>query len=207
MDAQVRTRAGFPAGRGGRAIAAPVYHRILVPLDHTELDRLAVSHAAAMGKLYGARIYLLHVEEGVTSQVYGQEASTAEVEVGEEYLERIAQSLRDQGVSVETAITHSASPTKEILRYAKEINAGSGDHGRARARRAEGFDLRHHNQPGAASSGRADADRSSRKGLKGAAFRRWDRLSQSCVTGEQENPWCPLNLRGINKISWHVTCS
>ena len=78
-----------------------------------------MSHAAAMGKLYGARIYLLHVEEGVTSQVYGQAASTAEVEAGEEYLERIAQSLRDQGVSVETAITHSASPTKAILRYAR----------------------------------------------------------------------------------------
>ena len=105
----------------GAEVAAPVYHRILVPLDHTVLDRLAVSHAAAMGKLYGARIYLLHVEEGVTSQVYGQAASTAEVEAGEEYLERIAQSLRDQGVSVETEITHSVSPTKAILHYAKEI--------------------------------------------------------------------------------------
>ena len=105
----------------GAEIAAPVYHRILVPLDHTVLDRLAVSHAAAMGKLYGARIYLLHVEEGVTSQVYGQAASTAEVEAGEEYLERIAQSLRDQGVSVETEISHSVSPTKAILHYAKEI--------------------------------------------------------------------------------------
>jgi manganese transport protein len=105
----------------GAQIAAPVYQRILVPLDHTALDSLAVSHAAAMGKLYGARIYLLHVEEGVTSQVYGQASSTAEVELGEVYLERIAQSLRIQGVDVETSITHSASPTKEILRYAKEI--------------------------------------------------------------------------------------
>jgi manganese transport protein len=106
----------------GAEVAAPVYRRILVPLDHTALDRLAVSHAAAMGKLYGADIYLLHVEEGVTSQVYGQAASTAEVELGGQYLERIAQSLRDQGVSVVTAIAHSVSPTKEILRYAKEIH-------------------------------------------------------------------------------------
>ncbi len=105
----------------GAEVPAPVYQRILVPLDHTDLDRLAVSHAAAMGKLYGARIYLLHVEEGVTSQIYGQDASTAEVEAGQEYLERIAQSLRNQGVDVETAITHSSSPTKEIVRYAKEI--------------------------------------------------------------------------------------
>ncbi|HEY2013296.1 MAG TPA: Nramp family divalent metal transporter, partial [Bryobacteraceae bacterium] len=75
--------------------AVPVYHRILVPLDHTDLDRLAISHAAAMSHLYGAKLYLLHVEEGVTSQVYGREASTAEVEAGEQYLDRIAQSLRD----------------------------------------------------------------------------------------------------------------
>jgi manganese transport protein len=101
--------------------AAPVYRRILVPLDHTDLDRLAVSHAVAMSHLYGAKVYLLHVEEGVTSQVYGQESSTAEVEAGEAYLENIAESLRKQGVTVETAISHSLSPKKEIVRYAHEI--------------------------------------------------------------------------------------
>ncbi len=113
----------LPETAGAGAAAAPVYHRILVPLDHTDLDRLAVSHAAAMARIYGARLYLLHVEEGVTSQVYGPAASTAEVEAGEQYIERIAQSLRDQGVVVETAISHSPSPKKEIVRFAREIRA------------------------------------------------------------------------------------
>ena len=99
-----------------------MYRRILVPLDHTSLDRLAVSHAAAMARLYGARLYLLHVEEDVTSQLYGKESSTLEVEAGEHYLERIAQSLRDQGISVETEISHSTSPQKEIVRYAREVH-------------------------------------------------------------------------------------
>jgi manganese transport protein len=111
----------LPETAGAEAAAAPVYHRILVPLDHTGLDRLAVSHAAAMAKLYGAKVYLLHVEEGVTSQVYGGESSTAEVELGSQYLEHIAQSLRDQGVAVETAITHSMSPKREIVRYALQM--------------------------------------------------------------------------------------
>jgi manganese transport protein len=111
----------LPETAGAEAAAAPVYHRILVPLDHTRLDRLAVSHAAAMAKLHGAKLFLLHVEEGVTSQIYGREASTAEVEAGEQYLERIAQALRDQGITVETAITHSSSPKREIVRYAREI--------------------------------------------------------------------------------------
>jgi manganese transport protein len=100
---------------------APIYRSILVPLDHTTLDRLAVNHAAAMARLYGAKLFLLHVEEGVTSQVYGGESSTAEVEAGQEYIARIAQSLRDQGITVETAISHSNSPRKSIISYAKEV--------------------------------------------------------------------------------------
>jgi manganese transport protein len=111
----------LPETAGAASEATPAYQRILLPLDHTPLDRLAVAHAAAMARLYGAKIYVLHVEEGVTSQVYGKDASTAEEEAGEQYLERIAQSLRDQGIPVETAISHGSSPKKAITRYAEEI--------------------------------------------------------------------------------------
>ena len=119
-----RGRAPITLPEPGRADAdaAPSYHSILLPLDHTALDALAVNHAAAMARIYGAKVYLLHVEEGVTSQIYGPASSTAEVEAGEQYLERIAQSLRDQGITVETSISHSASPRKEIVRYAREVH-------------------------------------------------------------------------------------
>ena len=137
-----RAPMALPQPEGAEA-AAPVYHRILVTLDHTALDRLAVSHAAAMAQLHGARIYLLHVEEGVTSQVYGQAASTAETEAGEQYLERIAQPLRDQGLTVETSISHSVSPTRRSCATRRRFSR-PGDHGRARARRAEGPDFRQH---------------------------------------------------------------
>ena len=112
----------LPQTEGAQPAAAPVYSRILVPLDHTVLDQLALNHAAAMARIYGASIYLLHVEEGVTSQVYGQDSSTAEVEAGEQYLDRIAQSLRGQGITVETAISHLTSPRKAIVRYAEEVH-------------------------------------------------------------------------------------
>ena len=101
--------------------AGPVYRRILVPLDHTNLDRLAVSHASAMAKLHDAKLYLLHVEEGVTSLVYGPDSSTAEVEAGEHYLDTIADGLRRQGIAVETTVFHSSSPRREIVRYARQI--------------------------------------------------------------------------------------
>ena len=102
--------------------AAPVYRRILVPLDHSKLDHLAISHAAALARLHGARLYLLHVEEGVTSQVYGRESSTAEVEAGKQYLEEIARSLEKRVIAVVTAVSHSSSPRREIVRYAEEIH-------------------------------------------------------------------------------------
>jgi len=106
----------------GAETATPAYRRILVPLDHTALDRLAVSHATALAKLHDAKVFLLHVEEGVTSQIYGPESSTAEVEAGGQYIEGIAQALRDQGLTVETAVSHSSSPRREIVRYAREVH-------------------------------------------------------------------------------------
>jgi manganese transport protein len=111
----------LPETAGAASSEAPVYRRILVPLDHTALDRLAISHAAAMAKLHGAKLYLLHVEEDVTSQIYGDEASTAEVEAGEAYLRRITEELQNQGIAVETSVTHSSSPKKEIVRLARHI--------------------------------------------------------------------------------------
>ena len=105
----------------GDGAAAPLYRRILVPLDHTALDRQALAHATAMARSHGSRLYLIHVEEGVTSQVYGSLASTAEVEAGAEYLDRIAATLRAQNIAVETAVFHSPDPRKEIVRYAREV--------------------------------------------------------------------------------------
>jgi manganese transport protein len=99
------------------------YKRILVPLDHTSLDRDALAHAAALAKAQGARLFLLHVEEGVTSQVYGPLSSTAEVEAGQEYIDEVVHSLRHYDIDVETAIRHSSDPRREIVKYAQEMKA------------------------------------------------------------------------------------
>ena len=105
------------------ALRTPVYRKILVPLDHTVRDPEAIAHAAAIARSYGAKLYLMHVEEGVTSQVYGPLALTAEVQAGRQYLDEVAASLRAQGIEVETAMCHSQDPRQEIVRYAREIEA------------------------------------------------------------------------------------
>ena len=102
-------------------VATPAYRTILVPLDHTERDRGAIAHAATMARAYGAKLYLLHVEEGVTSQIFGSLASTAEVQAGQRYLDKIVEGLRRQGLEVEVAVAHSRDPKEEIVRYAREI--------------------------------------------------------------------------------------
>jgi manganese transport protein len=107
--------------RSAELISAPSYRRILVPLDHSPLDRIALGHAAALASRTNGRIYLLHVEEGVTSQVYGSESSTAEVEAGREYLDRLVASLGEMKIEVERAIRHGSNPRREIVRYAREI--------------------------------------------------------------------------------------
>lgn len=127
----VLSRRAVPAGAASDLVEAPQkvplvvmqYKRILVPLDHTSLDRDALAHAAALAKAHSARLFLLHVEEGVTSQVYGPLSSTAEVEAGREYIDELVDSLRYYDLDVEPAIRHSSDPRREIVKYAQEIHA------------------------------------------------------------------------------------
>jgi manganese transport protein len=99
----------------------PLYQKILVPLDHTSRDREAIAHASAIAKQHHAKLYLLHVEEGVTSQVYGPLSSTAEVEAGREYLAEIVRELENQQVPVEAVVRHSRDPKDAIVHYAEEL--------------------------------------------------------------------------------------
>ncbi len=103
--------------------AEPEYKRILVALDHSDLDRQAIAHAAAMARKHGARLYLVHVEEGATSRVYGELASDAEVRAGEDYLEGLRSSLEREGIPAEGFIAHSSNPGEEIVRLARQVNA------------------------------------------------------------------------------------
>jgi manganese transport protein len=102
-------------------LPAPMYQRILVPLDHSPLDRVAIAHAAALARLHGGKLYLFHVEEGVTSQIYGSLSHTAEVEAGQRYLDEIVGALKAGSIEVEAEVCHSRDPGKEIVQYARKV--------------------------------------------------------------------------------------
>jgi manganese transport protein len=95
------------------------YRNVLVSLDHSEADREALGNALAVAKTHGARITLLHVEEGVTSQLYGSQSSTAEIKEGQEYLANIVDSLKAENVTVDVVVKHGL-PAKEIVSTVRE---------------------------------------------------------------------------------------
>ena len=117
------------ADRVAVAIAAPParlaprsYRSILVALDHSESDQDAVGNALALAKLHGSKVVLLHVEEGVTSQLFGSMSSTAEIAEGQDYLARIVASLEEQNVGVDVVVAHGTRPAKEIARVVRDLH-------------------------------------------------------------------------------------
>jgi len=99
----------------------PQYRSILVTLDHTRLDMVALRHAATLAKTYGARLHLLHVEEGVVSQVYGELASTSEIEQGRQYFEKLLSALHAAGVEADFEVVYAKSAPAEIIACAQRL--------------------------------------------------------------------------------------
>lgn len=117
------------------SLEIPRYERILVPLDHSDKDAIALRHAAAFARHHDARLLLVHIEDGATSRVYGEMSSTAEVQAGRDYFDSILQALLKQSVKAELLIYHSNRAADEIIRAARHYNVdlivmGSHGHGR-----------------------------------------------------------------------------
>jgi manganese transport protein len=98
------------------------YSSILVPLDHSEADHEALGNALALARMHDSRIILMHVEEGVTSQMFGSLSSTAEITEGQDYLAHIVSSLRNQGVEVDVVVRHGNNPAKQIADAVEEVH-------------------------------------------------------------------------------------
>lgn len=95
------------------------FDRIMVPLDHSPADLQAISHAMAASST--AKLFLVHVEEDVTSQLYGDQAQTAETEFGRAYFESLLKQVHSQGRDAELLIRHGRDPIREIAAAAKEV--------------------------------------------------------------------------------------
>ena len=127
-------------------LRSAAYSRILVPLDHSEADQEAINNALALARMHDAKIILLHVEEGVTSQMFGSDSSTAEITEGQAYLESIEKALREQSVGVEVVVRHGNTPAHEIVSRRARPRARPLGHGLSRPQRHQRSRFRHHHQ-------------------------------------------------------------
>lgn len=112
--------------------------KILLTTDFSDTSNIAIRHGGMMAKQTGGDIFLLHVlhDRWEISNLFTPGMSVENKEkptsMVQQKLEDFAGSIgKNYGVKVTTAI-REGNPTKEILKYAKEIGAGMivmGTHG------------------------------------------------------------------------------
>ena len=119
-----------------------MYQRLLVALDSTATSRLALEHAAALARLSGATVVLLHVLESFrhvsgfeSPKVYAEEVLPRMRAAGRELLDEAAAPLREQGIEVETVLLEGSDErvAELIARRAEEAGVDLvilGTHGR-----------------------------------------------------------------------------
>ena len=99
-----------------------MYKRIVVPLDGSPLAEQALTHATAQAEHFEAEIVLLKVleplpEATVTSPASVQRAEQLSAQLARDYLERVAERIRDEGIAVEIVLLEG-KPYVEIVRFA-----------------------------------------------------------------------------------------
>src|SRR5205809_5224796 len=97
-----------------------MYRKILVALENSPADETLVPHIAELAKLLGSELLLLHVADGWAARNFNQLklAESEEMKNDRAYLEKIAESLRNEGLSVSTMLA-LGNPPSEILKAAE----------------------------------------------------------------------------------------
>ncbi len=100
-----------------------MYRHILVPLDNSPTDEVALRHIRELARFTGAKITLIHVAEGHVARNLEQLnlAPSPEMNEDRDYLERRRAELAAEGLTV-AAYLACGEPAKEILLFAAKID-------------------------------------------------------------------------------------
>jgi nucleotide-binding universal stress UspA family protein len=100
-----------------------MYERILLPLDGSAQAEQALSHAAALAAQFKSELTILRVlpplQDHGTLRKAGERAEQISAGIAQEYLARVADSVRDQGIPVQVAVVEGR-PYFEIVNFAEE---------------------------------------------------------------------------------------
>jgi nucleotide-binding universal stress UspA family protein len=112
--------------------------KIIITTDFSETSLLAIKHGASLAKCCSGEVYLLHIITKHWEQfnVFTPNVTVDSIEKGSvavqaKMAELATEIRRDYGVTV-TTVVNTGNPTSEIVKFAKEINAGMvimGTHG------------------------------------------------------------------------------
>lgn len=97
-----------------------MYHRILVPLEHTDYDDAVVAHVRRLAKMCGASVVLIHVADGWAARNQHQLVlrESAEMKDDRAYLEERADALEADGIDTECVLA-GGDPGPEIAAAAE----------------------------------------------------------------------------------------
>lgn len=93
-----------------------MYKRIMVALDHSDVDDVLLAHAEGLAKALGSVLVLYRV-----AHYHTRDSRTHEMSEAEEYLAKLEERIKASGVNCETAIgqgepAHAISEDAESLR-------------------------------------------------------------------------------------------
>jgi nucleotide-binding universal stress UspA family protein len=98
-----------------------MFKKILVALDHSKADNILLPQVTELAMLTHAEVLLLHVSTGWAAQWQDNLnlSDSQEIKEDREYLENIAQRLREEGLRV-TARHERGEPAQAILKIARD---------------------------------------------------------------------------------------
>ena len=100
-------------------LAPEKYRRVGVAVDYTGLEQKVLSHAKTLALHHDAELFVFHVVEGVSGQLYGGDAHDEEAREDQERLEALATELSAGGLRVTPMLGFGRVP-REIVRLSKE---------------------------------------------------------------------------------------
>ena len=102
-----------------------MYKKILIPLDGSELAKVALDEAERLAKFFDAELLLLEIVPFLP--IYGSPElvmpliiDEKQTETAEQYLASLADALREKGFRVSTKVKTGHQVPAEIIDYAKE---------------------------------------------------------------------------------------